>query len=217
MDLGTIAILLGLLVWVFGRIGEAGKARERRERMGQLRRRAEAAARRQPPGPARRPAPPPEAASTQEEGALLERILRGLEEPMQPPPTRRPGTVASTRPEPTVPDGGADGDEVVEEAETLEVEERVVNLDEVVRRPERPMVDLDAGAEETERRRVAAAAARDRPHARADHAAFDARIRQEPAEHTAAARRGYTARELRDAFVWREILGPPVALRAERD
>jgi hypothetical protein len=39
----------------------------------------------------------------------------------------------------------------------------------------------------------------------------DAQIRTEPADHTAA--RTYTPQQLRDAVVWREILGPPVGLR----
>ena len=41
---------------------------------------------------------------------------------------------------------------------------------------------------------------------------------QEPnpaADKTAT--RGYTARQLRDAVVWREILGPPVSLRGEEE
>ncbi|MBA3344021.1 MAG: hypothetical protein H0T44_01770, partial [Gemmatimonadales bacterium] len=43
---------------------------------------------------------------------------------------------------------------------------------------------------------------------------FDSRIRQEPADHTAVRR--YSAQQMRDAFVWREILGPPVSERPGR-
>jgi hypothetical protein len=64
-------------------------------------------------------------------------------------------------------------------------------------------------------RRIAAAEAQGKPLTKADHRAFDARIRQEPADKTAT--RGYTARQLRDAVVWREILGPPVSLREEEE
>ena len=42
-------------------------------------------------------------------------------------------------------------------------------------------------------------------------AVFDARIRQEAADKTAVATN--RTRRLRDAVVWREILGPPVSLR----
>jgi hypothetical protein len=55
---------------------------------------------------------------------------------------------------------------------------------------------------------IKAAAARDTARSPVDHLAFDARIQPQPAEHTAA--RGYTMQELRDAMVWREILGRPV-------
>ncbi len=60
---------------------------------------------------------------------------------------------------------------------------------------------------------MAAAEAQGKPLTKADHRAFDERIRQEPADKTAT--KGYTARQLRDAVVWREILGPPVSLRGE--
>jgi hypothetical protein len=72
-------------------------------------------------------------------------------------------------------------------------------------------VDQDEGAAEIELRRIQAAAARDHARTRADHVAFDQRIRQEPAEHTAT--RSYTAQQLRDAVIWREILGRPVSER----
>jgi hypothetical protein len=74
-------------------------------------------------------------------------------------------------------------------------------------------VDRDDEAEGIEARRIQAAAARDVARSPADHTKFDERIRKEPAEHTAA--RGYTAKQLRDAMVWREILSPPVSLRRE--
>jgi hypothetical protein len=40
-------------------------------------------------------------------------------------------------------------------------------------------------------------------------------VRQEVADHTAVQRK-YTPEQLRNAVVWREILGPPVAVRGER-
>jgi hypothetical protein len=60
---------------------------------------------------------------------------------------------------------------------------------------------------------MAAAEENTAPRTRAERTAFDARIRQEPADKTAT--RAYTTKQLREAVVWREILGPPVSLRGE--
>ena len=81
------------------------------------------------------------------------------------------------------------------------------------KRQARAEVDQDDEAEQIVARRMAAAEAQGKPLTKADHRAFDARIRQEPADKTAT--QGYTTRQLRDAVVWREILGPPVSLRGE--
>jgi hypothetical protein len=145
---------------------------------------------------------------TQQEGSRLERMLRELERNLeqvaaQSEPPRRP-------PVPPLPD-----DEDVEERESLEGPVRVVSLETEVHRPARVRYDQDSGAEELVRRRTAAAAARDGPITRADHKRFDARIRQEPVDHTAV-RRGYTPAQLRNAVVWRDILGPPVSERDRR-
>jgi hypothetical protein len=78
---------------------------------------------------------------------------------------------------------------------------------------ERAVVDQDDQAERLEQQRIAAAEANQRALTEADHEAFERRIRQEPADKTAT--RGYTLRQLRQAIVWREILGPPVSLRGE--
>ena len=160
--------------------------------------------------PQPRPSPPagpnaPAGDPTQQEGSRLERMLRELERSLeevaaQSEPARRP-------PVPPLPD-----DEDVEERESLEEPERVVSLETEVHRPARVRYDQDSGAEDLVRRRIAAAEARSGSITRADHKRFDARIRQEPADHTAV-RRGYSPAQLRDAIVWREILGPPVAER----
>jgi hypothetical protein len=110
------------------------------------------------------------------------------------------------RPLPPLPD-----DEDVEERDSLEVSPRVVSLETEVHRPERVQYSQDSGAEELVRRRIASADARSGALTRADHRKFDTRIRQEPADHTAVRR--YTRAKLRDAIVWREILGPPVSER----
>jgi hypothetical protein len=82
-------------------------------------------------------------------------------------------------------------------------------------RGERAVEDLDDEAERVVEQRRAAAEANLRPLSGGDHRAFEERIRQEPADKTAT--RAYTLKQLRDAVVWREILGPPVSLRGERD
>ena len=102
-------------------------------------------------------------------------------------------------------------EEDVEERESLEEPEQVVSLETDVRRPARVEYDQDTEAEGIVQRRIEAARARDRALGKADHKAFDARIRQEAADHTAVRR--YTPAQLRDAVVWREILGPPVSER----
>jgi hypothetical protein len=75
-------------------------------------------------------------------------------------------------------------------------------------------VDREAEAEAIERRRLEAVAARNEELTDADHAAFEARIREEDAAaRPRTAARRLTPGQLREAFVWKEILGAPVALR----
>ncbi len=95
--------------------------------------------------------------------------------------------------------------------QSLERTPRVVSLETPVRRAERAVVDHDEEAQRVIARREAAAAARSGALTNADHEAFERRIHQEPAEHTAV--RALTPQQLRDAVVWREILGPPVSER----
>lgn len=143
---------------------------------------------------------------TQAEGSRLERMLRDLQRTLEEAaetqgsyPTGFPAPLPQPR-------------EEIEERASLEVEPEIRSLEGEVRRETRRRIDQDEGAAEIEARRIQAAAARDATRTRADHIAFDERIRQQPADHTAATP-GYTAKQLRDAVVWREILGPPVGLR----
>ncbi len=164
--------------------------------------------RKKPAPPSRIPQPrPPEPRTvrieldpTQQEGSRLEQMLRNLQRNLEEAaePGYSPGLPPPRR-------------EEVEEVTSLEVEPEVVSLEHEVRREARVRVDRDDEAGEFEARRIQAAAARDHARTKADHTAFDQRIRQETADHTAT--RTYTAQQLRDAMVWREILGPPVALR----
>jgi hypothetical protein len=140
--------------------------------------------------------------ATQREGSRLEQMLRQLERSLE--------DVAQPDHPMRIPLPPA---EEVEDRESLEVEPEIRSLEGEVRREVRRRVDQDDEAEGIEVRRIQAAAARDSARTKVDHIAFDQRIRQEVADHTDTPR--YTARQLRDAMVWREILGPPVALRED--
>ncbi len=156
------------------------------------------------PPPARRP-PPPRTLGidpTQQEGRALERLLRELERTVNQGasgPAGHPGG----RPLPPA--------EEVEDREVLEVAPKGESLEREPRRAERARVDQDDEAERVIAHRAASAAARSGGQTAADHRKFDQTIRQEPADHTATRR--LTPRQLRDAVVWREILGPPVSER----
>jgi len=141
--------------------------------------------------------------ATQREGSRLEDLLRELGRTLE----------QGSGPVGRAPDRRLPPAEDVEERESLEVNPEVRSLERDPGRQARAEVDQDDEAERIVARRIAAAEAQDKPRTKADHRAFDARIRQEPADKTAT--RGYTARQLRDAVVWREILGPPVSLRGE--
>lgn len=143
--------------------------------------------------------------ATQHEGSRLERFLRELERNLDQAGAAQ-GLPSARLPAPALPD-----DEDVEERESLEAPERVVSLETEVKRPARIKYDQDSDAEGLVRRRIVAAEARGGALTKADHKTFDKRIRQEPADHTAVRR--YTPAQLRDAIVWREILGPPVSER----
>jgi hypothetical protein len=159
---------------------------------------------RQLPGVQPRPLPPVTGAdATQREGSQLEALLRELGRTLE----RGSGPVGRA------PDRRLPPAEEVEEGESLEASPEVRSLERDPGRQARTEVDQDDEAERIVARRIAAAEAQDKPRTKADHRAFDARIRQEPADKTAT--RGYTTRQLRDAVVWREILGPPVSMRGE--
>jgi hypothetical protein len=155
----------------------------------------------QPRPPAARDPSPGDA--TQREGSRLEQLLRELERNLEQAAGGQQRTPARL-PVPPLPD-----DEDVEERGSLEVPERVVSMETEVERPARVTYDQDSGAEDLVRRRIAAAEARSGALTKVDHKTFDTRIRQEPADHTAVRR--YTTAQLRNAIVWREILGRPVS------
>jgi hypothetical protein len=161
-----------------------------------------------PPRPSPREQPPPSqsgADATQREGSRLESVLRQFQQALEEAEAGPLGRQARL-PLPS--------DEEVEERESLEGVPEVVSLEEEVHRPVRREYTQDADAEQLVRKRIIAASSRDHARTKAEHLEFDQKIRKEPADKTATG--GYTAKQLRDAVVWREILGPPVSERDER-
>jgi len=149
------------------------------------------------------PAPPRPAGNTQSEGARLEDLLRVLTEAAGVPVPEGPRGRRAAEPLPS--------EEEVEERESLETEEQIHNLETEARRPVRLEVDFDDEAEAVVQRRIRAAQSRDKPLGREDHKVFDAKIRAVVADNTRVSRPSIAS--LKQAMVWREILGPPVSLR----
>jgi hypothetical protein len=200
VDFGGL-LVLGL-VWLFFNL--IGQGRGRTASRGTASR------------PTPQPRPPGGVDPTQQEGSRLERLLRELERNLEqvaeqqsggaqaPPLPRRSATVR-------LPAPPAAEEDDVEERGSLEEPEQVVSLEADVQRGPRVVYDQDSEAETIARRRIEAARSRDRALSKSDHTAFDAQVRQEAADHTAT--RPYTPAQLRDAIVWREILGRPVSDR----
>ncbi len=107
--------------------------------------------------------------------------------------------------------------EDVEERDIPGREPRPVPIERAPSRSKRVLVDHDMQAEAVARQRVTEAQARNRGLTKADHSAFDKRIRgtELPAPATAgAARPSFPRAALRQAIIWQEILAPPVSERA---
>ena len=157
-----------------------------------------------PPRSAPGPLPPVTGTdATQREGRQLEELLRQLGRTLD----------KASGPKGRAPDRGLPTADEVEDRQSLEVSSDVRSLERSSARSERVVVDQDEQAEQVVARRLAAAEQHSAPRTRAEHQAFDARIRQEPADKTAT--RAYSVKRLREAVVWREILGPPVSLQGE--
>jgi hypothetical protein len=154
------------------------------------------------PQPPRRPPVHGGGDPSQQEGTRLELVLRQVQRALEEAGAEEG---VARKPPPRY--------EELDEARSLEVDPEVTSLENVVNRPARRRIDQDDQAEQVAAGRIKAASARDTARSAVDHAQFDERIRQQPADHTAA--RGYTSKQLRDAIVWREILDPPVSLRRE--
>lgn len=199
-------VLAGVfLLWLFNLLG--GKKGPRAKR---------------PPRPSERPQPRPSdhAASgqvdpTQSEGSQLDELLRALEQrldPTTPPPAARPRPTAARPPLGRPASVALPSAEELEERESLESEPVIESLDGEVHRPERVARDWLRQAEERERARLAAVETRERQSHKARHAEFDRRIRAEPAAPGVPAPSGrrFTTAQIRQAFIWAEILGRPM-------
>lgn len=90
---------------------------------------------------------------------------------------------------------------------------RLQNVEVFTPRPERVVQNRDEEAEAIVQRRIKQAEARNRPHADADHRRFDKSIREAAAP--VAVRQRLTPQGLREALVWREILGPPKSMQED--
>jgi hypothetical protein len=202
VDLGPV-LLVGFMWLVVNAIRKAGSAGPGGKRPPE-RPRSPSVPGSRPPGTTR-PPPPAAGDATQREGLRLEALLRDLGRTLD----------QASGPVGRAPDRRLPSAEEVEEVESREAPLEVRSLEAAPARPERAVVDQDEESERVAARRIEAAEAHSAPRTRADHRAFDARIRQEPADKTAT--RAYTTRQLRDAVVWREILGPPVSLREEEE
>lgn len=175
------------------------------------------------------PVPPRDAGTTtatQEEGFSLEAVLREIERvkrdaetrsappvPKQVPPPKQSAWAKAKAARKAAPPLRSDRLKDVQDERGPLGRQSSVRLpsaesDEASRFPE--AVDLDQEAEEVVQRRLREVEARNRPLTDEDHQRFDTEIRRAGQEQ--AGRSRFTAQQLRDAFVWREILGPPKAL-----
>lgn len=139
--------------------------------------------------------------------------------PMADPPRMREVPQDARGPLGRISKTGLQSAEDVEDRTSLEDEGRLVqerrlqNVEVFSARPERVIQNRDAEAEVIAQRRIKSTQSRNRPLAAADHAAFDQSIRAP--DEAAVSQTRFTVKGLRDAFIWREILGPPKALQDE--
>jgi hypothetical protein len=104
--------------------------------------------------------------------------------------------------------------ESVEDTVSLEVEPEVVSLEVEPHRPERVEIDQAAATEALVQKRIATAELRNREWRLEDHRRFDQTIRE--AKKPKPRRPPKAHLSLRQAMIWSEVLGPPLALRDER-
>jgi len=209
MEFGPLAIL-ALVWWVFSLVTQGKKK-------GQDRR----PPRPGPPAPRGEPEerlPAARGDATQQEGGRLEALMREFERAMEEASGVRrpaPGPVET----PAEWDTGLESPaEELEEIEALDAyQPEVVSQEDEANfyRPEREVVVLGGDPEELRRQRVQYAEVRTQALTKADHTRFDTRIRE--TSKVAIVDPGAPASErikrLRQAIIWREVLGPPVSMR----
>ena len=192
-------------------VEQAEQAVRRQRRLEQLkaRRQQRIEARRAEPSVARQPSPQKPVARSRQDQQLeefrrtMEQLLGVRTGPEQGPLGRRGGVILEP-------------DEDVEEIETLEEMPEVVSLETGSERAARVRFDQDDQAEALVQRRIKAAEARSGAITRADHARFDQTIRtpQEPIQvHRTRKKVPRGTGSIREAFLWAEILGPPISRR----
>ncbi len=178
----------------------------RRQRLERLRARRMEGQARAAPKPAQ---PSPREAAVADLREELERIMGVRPEAEYGPLGRRSGV-------------RLEGAEEVEERDTLEEEPDVVTLEGPTLFGDREIIDQDDAAEAPIQHRLDVAEARLRPRTKADHTAFDQRIRTPspvpvPPAQPARRRGARSGSSLRAAMIWSEVLSPPVALRPRGD
>ena len=205
MEFGPLAIL-AVLWWIISLVGGKQRQRTRSPRTGS------------PSGGQGWESLPPVGTgdSTQREGSRLERVLREFETALEeshtlpsPAPTSRP----SQRREAEA--GLSDSWEAHEEGESLDTwEPKVTSLEHEIKRSERTVKTMDEEYAALETKRLRYIEARNRPLLPSDHAAFDKVIRSEAPQPPRVEKSPSRKRsDLKKAVIWREILGPPNALK----
>jgi hypothetical protein len=204
MEITPLFVLL-VVWWLFGLLTSGKRGKQRRDQ------------RRTRPG-ASAPAPLPPARAegadpTQQEGSKLERILREFERALEETSQQREPTADA---EPSW-DAGEEWEVKGAESRSLEqFEPEVRSMEDDFHRPEREVVVLGGDQDALQAGRVAYAENRNRALTAADHQRFDARIRapQAPVPSVEAdAPPDARLLRLRQAIIWREVLGPPIAMQ----
>lgn len=204
MDISPLFVLL-VVWWLFGLLTSGKRGKQRRDQ------------RRTRPGtPAPSPLPPARAEGadpTQLEGGKLERIMREFERALEETSQQRQPTADA---EPSW-DTGEEWEVEEPESRSLEqFEPEVRSMEDDFHRPEREVVVLGGDQDALQAGRVAYAESRNRALTGADHQRFDARIRapQAPVPSVEAdAPPDARLLRLRQAIIWREVLGPPIAMQ----
>jgi hypothetical protein len=204
-------IVLAILYGIFALIGKAKKAGEKQVR----------------PKPEEPQTTGQADASTAQGNFSLEAVLREIQRVKQeaerrqaPPPKKRPpaarpqtqseygplGRHSKTR----LPSSEEFEDRTsLEDQGSIEGPGRLKDFDDTRRR--RVEVDQDDAAEAVIQRRMKEVEARNRPFSEQDHRSFHEKVKAtDPAQPRRAL--GLTPGQLKTAFVWKEILGPPKAL-----